>query len=115
MLQDLDFGYLDNHYYDLMPADNDIVVCVQGKNILVSRAADNQLSLPAWKQVREWSNEWTCWFDEPLKYVFELQGKKYFLWMGQAGDASDDSFKYESAMILRQMTSKNVCFGIMTA
>ena len=147
MLQDLDFGYLDNHYTPDTPADEDIVVCVQGKNILVNRHEDNTLTLPTWKQVQSWaagdagsceadsaepSDGWSRWFPEeasPVQYVFTLQEKKYFLWMGQAGAPAGDTcgceadnsncssteFAYESAMKLRQLPSKNVCFAIMTA
>lgn len=115
MIQDLDFGYLDNHYHPDTPADDDFVVCVQGKNILVHRHEDDQLTLPTWKQVKAWNGSWSQWFDEPVQYVFTMQDKKYFLWMGEAGESSDDQFAYELATKLRQLPSKNVCFAIMTA
>lgn len=115
MIQDLEFGYLDNHYRWETPSDDDIVVCVHGKNVLVRRDEDNHLILPTWAQVRDWSADWAEWFDEAVQYIFTLQGKKYFLWMGQAGESGNAQFSYEPAMTLRQLTSKNVCFAIMTA
>lgn len=115
MLQDLDFGYLDNHYRPTVPAEEDIVVCVQGKNILVYRHENNELTLPTWKQVQEWSADWGKWFDTPVQYVFSMQEKNYFLWMGEAGNPGDDHFAYEPAMKLRQLPSKNICFATMTA
>lgn len=115
MLQDLDFGYLDNHYHPDTPTDEDLVVCVRGKDILVYRNEENFLALPTWKEVRSWSDGWNTWFDQPVQYVFTMQEKKYFLWMGEAGEAGDERFAYEMAMKLRQLPSKNVCFAIMTA
>ena len=115
MIQDLDFGYLDNHYDYHKPEDEDIVVCVSGKDILVHRDENRYLSLPTWGEVKEWSGQWTKWFNEPVQYVFTLQEKRYFLWMGESGEVADPQYDYESAMILRQRRSKNVCFGIMTA
>ena len=115
MLQDLDFGYLDNHYQPAMPEDEDFVVCVQGKQILVCRDEEDHLTLPTWARVKTWCGDWNQWFEEPVQYVFTMQKKRYFLWMGQAGTAGDEAFGYEPAMTLRQLPSKNICFAIMTA
>lgn len=114
MLQDLDFGYLDNQYHPQLPGESDIVICVRDKDVLLHRNADDTLALPAWGQVKCWQDHWEHWFDLPTQYAFTLQEKHYFLFMGQAGDA-DDYFTYESAMNLRQKTSKNICFAVMTA
>lgn len=115
MLQDLDFGYLDNHYVKHIPDDEDIVVCIDGGNVLVCRDEDRYLSLPTWGEVKSWSEDWHKWLDEPVQYVFTLQEKKYFLWMGKAGKADSLKYAYEPVMLLRQRKSKNICFGIMTA
>ena len=115
MIQDLDFGYLDNHYVNHTPSDEDIVVCISGKDVLVHRDEEKYLSLPTWGEVKEWSGDWDKWFDEPVQYVFTLQEKKYFLWMGKTGEGKDSKYAYEPAMMLRQRRSKNVCFGIQTA
>ena len=115
MIQDLDFGYLDNHYVNHIPSDEDIVVCISGKDVLVHRNENKYLELPTWGEVKEWCADWTKWFDEPVQYVFTLQEKKYFLWMGKTGEAADAKYAYEPVMMLRQRRSKNVCFGIQTA
>lgn len=115
MLQDLDFGQLDNQFHPATPSEEDIIVCVQGKNVLVARDNENHLTLPTWKQVQSWSTDWSRWFDAPVQYAFTLQNVRYFLWMGEAGGADDENFAYEPAMGLRQLTSKNICFAIMTA
>ena len=115
MLQDLDFGYLDNQYHAEEPQDEDIVICVQGKNTLLHRDEDGTLSLPTWGQVRAWCDSWERWFDYPTQYAFTMQEQRYFIFMGKAGAVEGDYFTYENATILRQQTSKNVIFAMMTA
>ena len=114
MLQDLEFGYLDNQYHYETPADDAVIICIQGKNTLLHRASDDTLTLPTWAQVKQWCGPWQRWFDEPTRYAFTMQEKHYFLFMGVAGEA-DDYFTYENATVLRQQTSKNICFAMMTA
>lgn len=115
MLQDLDFGYLDNQYRYEEPTDDAVVICIQGKNTLLHRASDDSLTLPTWAQVKQWCDRWERWMEEPTRYAFTMQEKQYFLFMGKAGDCLDDYFTYENATLLRQVTSKNVCFAMMTA
>lgn len=115
MLQDLDYGYLDNQYKQVVPETTDIVICIQKNAILVCRDSNNQLSLPTWAMVQTWSGSWNQWFEEPLTYAFRLQDKNYFLWMGEAGECPDEKYAYEPASSLRQKESKNICFALMTA
>ena len=115
MLQDLDFGYLDNQYHTAEPRDEDIIVCVQGKNMLLHRAEDDTLTLPTWGRVKNWYTGWTQWFDYPTVYAFTLQEQRYFLFMGKAGECPDPYFTYENATILRPQTSRNIYFAMMTA
>ena len=115
MLQDLDFGHLDNQYHAEEPQDHHIVVCVQGKNILLHRGEDDTLVLPTWGQVKHWCGSWERWFESPTQYAFTMQEQHYFLFMGKAGECPDAYFTYENATILRQQTSKNICFAMMTA
>ena len=115
MLQDLDFGHLDNQYHKESPRDNDIVVCVHDKGILIKRDNEDHLALPTWGQVKSWGAHWNHWFDAPTQYIFTMQDSHYFLWMGDAGTPADDTYTYEAAANLRQLTSNNVCFAAMTA
>ncbi len=118
MIQDLDFGKLDNQYRPITPNDDDIIVCAQGNKLLAACDENDILTLPTWKQVQQWSaadNGWKQWGDEPLRYAFSLQGQNYFLWMGEAGHPGDESFKYEGTRYYRQLPSKNICFALMTA
>ena len=115
MLQDLDYGQLDNQYKKIKPSVEDIVVCVQKNTILVHRDTNNQLTLPTWGEVQGWCRDWRQWLEEPLTYAFSLQDKNYFLWMGETGECPDEKYTYEPASGLRQKESKNICFALMTA
>ncbi len=115
MLQDLAFGRLENEFRVKMPEDEDIVVCFQDNSVLISRAENDTLQLPSFAQVKAWCGGWSSWNTEQLQYIFRLQGVNYFLWMGESGDTSDTTYHYESTRNLRQLTSKTVCFAVMTA
>lgn len=115
MLQDLDFGSLDNQYHWQQPKQEDIVVCIRGGEILIRRDAEERLHLPRWQQVQSWSEGWEQWLEEPTRYAFRMQGQNYFLWMGAAGEPGDEAFTYVPAGSLRQLISKNICFALMTA
>ena len=115
MLQDLTLGALDNQYRHQLPEAEDKVICVRGGSIMVARDKFNTLTLPTVKQVLAWSGEWAHWHEESLRYIFTLQGEKYFLWMGEAGEPAEEAFAYEAARTLRQLNSKHICFAAMTA
>lgn len=115
MIQDLDYGKLDNQYKNITPTPDDIVVCIQKNTMLVCRDENNHLSLPTWKEVQTWAAEWNQWLEAPLTYAFNLQDRNYFLWMGEAGECPDNKYAYEPASSLRQKESKNICFALMTA
>ena len=114
MLQDLDFGYLDNQYHACQPEAADRIVCIRGGEILLHRAEDDTLNLPTWKQVSTWRENWTPWFEQPTQYAFTLQEQRYFLFMGTAGEGNE-GYTYEAVATLRQEKSKNICFAVMTA
>ena len=115
MLQDLAFGKLDNAFHDFLPGEEDVVICVRQGGILLHRGEDESLQLPRWQLVQPWTENWPHWNEKPLQYVFCMQNRNYFLWMGDAGECPDPDFHYEPARGLRQMQSKDVCFAAMTA
>ena len=115
MLQDLAFGKLDNAFRDIAPTAEDVVICFQKNSILLHRNSDDTLLLPQWSAVVDWAKNWSCWNEKQLQYVFCLQGINYFLWMGEAGDCPDPEFHLEQIRTLRQLPSKEICFGVMTA
>lgn len=112
MLQDLEFGHLDNQYHEKTPNGCDIVLCMHRGDILVKRDTDNQLHLPTWQQVQSLCASWHRWGGMALQFVFSMQGEDYYLWMGEAGDVP--GYAYEPASTLRQTVSKNICFAAMT-
>ena len=116
MLQDLAFGKLENEFRRYEPAEGNIVFCFRGNQVLIRRAEDDTLTLPRWEQAERWRKEedWTPWDGEtPVRYVFTLQGTRCFLFMGEAGEM--EGFGWETTRQLRQLQSKEVCFGVMTA
>ena len=112
MLQDLDFGYLDNQYRQKCPQPHDTVLCMRSGDILLHRSADNTLSFPTWSQVQSQCSTWHRWGGMELQFIFTLQERDFYLWMGEAGDLP--GFTYEPAATLRQVISKNLCFAAMT-
>ena len=114
MLQDLSFGRLENEFRNVPPESGDLVVCIRENGILLGRSEEGTLSFPAWGQVQRWAENWHHWEGEPFRYVFRMQEKNYFLWMGEGGEA-DAGFTYESARLLRELNSKDACFAAMTA
>ena len=115
MLQDLAFGKLYNEFKNVQPSKDDVVVCFQGNSVLIKRNPDNSLELPRYSQVSCWEKNWQQWREEQYRYVFQMQDVSYFLWMGEAGVCPDAAYAYESTRQLRQLTSKEVCFAVMTA
>ena len=117
MLQDLAYGKMENQFRVIQPSDNDIVVCFEDNRVLIKRDEHDALQLPTYNQVMAWAEQehWQHWNDQAVQYVFRLQNVNYFIWMGQSGHSGDQAFDYESVKTLRQVVSKDVCFGVMTA
>ena len=112
MLQDLSFGHLDNQYHESAPQPQDILLCMRGSDILIHRDADNVLTLPTWEQANTHCGSWNTWSDSQTQFIFSMQDRDYYLWMGEAGDIP--GFSYEPAASLRQTVSKDICFAAMT-
>ena len=111
MLQDLAFGKMEIEYRNVRPAADSLALCFRGGDILLHRNGDDTLVLPTVTQVETWRKEDTA---GKWRYLFRLQGVDCFLWMGDTVEAPE-GFSYEPARSLRQLTSKDLCFGILTA
>ena len=46
MLQDLDYGRLENEFRNVYPSEEDTVVCFRGNMALIHRNEKNELHLP---------------------------------------------------------------------
>ena len=112
MLQDLSHGKLEIEYRSPNAAPDALALCFRGGDILLRRNRDDSLMLPKISQVLSWTNEATA---EKFRYLFRLQGVDCFLWMGDGIESPEEDFSYEPARALRQLTSKDLCYGIMTA
>ncbi len=111
MLQDLSYGKLEIEYHNPDPTPDSMVLCFHEGNILLRRLADDSLMLPTVAQAETWCKEDAA---GKLRYLFRLQGIACYLWMGAAME-KPEGFSYEPARALRQLTSKDLCFGILTA
>ena len=109
MLQDLSGGRLLNEFRNPDPKPDDIVVCFRDNQVLLHRDADDTLCLPSAKERTYWNG----WDSQPLRYVFRLQKKNYYLLLGEG--ETFGAYAFEPVRTLRQLQSKDVCFAVMTA
>ena len=103
MLQDLDSDRLENEYRPLPPREDDLVLCFRGPDVLLHRAPDDTLTLPAA----------ALFPGAALRYAFRLRETGYYLLSGEDLDAPAP-FTWERARALRQRVSREVCFAILT-
>ena len=107
MLQDLDFGRLENEFRNVTATAGDIILCFHQGKVLLSRDADDGLTLPTLEQMERWAATGST------RYVFRMQERNYFLWNGEI-PAIDGGFGFEPVRQLRQLKNKEVCFAVMT-
>ena len=108
MLQDLDFGRLENEFRNIPATGEDIILCFHEGNVLLCRGADDTLTLPTFAQMRDWQTP------SAPRYLFRMQERNYFLWTDAAPASPDGGFGYEPVRQLRQMKSKDICYAVMT-
>ena len=107
MLQDMTFGRLENEFRNITAKPEDIVLCFQAGQVLLSRGADDSLILPTLSQIAV--AETTV----PPRYLFRMHGQNFFLWT-DATPSSPVGFSYEPVRTLRQLRSKEICYAVMT-
>ena len=115
MLQDLEYGRLENEFRNVQPRDTDAVVCFKGSDLLMKRNPDDTLELPTVAQVSAWSGGWQRWREDALQYAFCLHDVNYFIWLGVADEIRDADFRFAFVRTIRQQTSKDICYAMMTA
>lgn len=108
MLQDLDFGRLENEFRNMEATAEDIILCYHNGGILLCRETDDTLILPTLSQMATWQTP------SAPRYLFRMQEKNYFLWTDTAPISPDSGFAYEPVQQLRQLKSKAICFAVMT-
>lgn len=115
MLQDLSYGRLENEFHNIAPQRDDFVICFQNQQILVKTEADNTISVPTVSQLEAWRPGLQGWFPEHLRYVFRMQEKNYFLWLGDLDEKVCDGYQFEPIRLLRYKGLSDLCFGAWTA
>ena len=106
MLQDMASGRLENEFRNIAACPEDTVLCFQEGQVLLSRDADDALTLPTLSQIT--ASEMAA-----PRYLFRMNGQNFFLWTDAAPD-TPEGFGYEPVRTLRQLKSKEICYAIMT-
>ena len=116
MLQDLSFGKLENEFQNLQPGAEDLLICFQNNQILLKREEDNTILLPAIGESETWAGEWKRWFAEGFRYVFRMQEKNYFLWLGDLEENKYGDYSFEPMRMLRYKgVSSDLLYAAFTA
>lgn len=103
MLQDLEFGRLENEYRPTGPLQTDPVLCFRGPDVLLYRDENDALTLPTVAQLPA----------EGLRYAFRLRSTGYHLLSGD-GIEAPSPFTWENARGLRRSAPSDVCFAVLT-
>ena len=101
MLQDIS-GQFDNQYKSLIPGTGDVAVCFKDGQVLLHRDENGTLQFPCYDS------------PAPGRYLFRLADRNWFLWEADPTPL-EKGFSWEPVRQLRQLQSKDICFGIMTA
>ncbi len=118
MIQDIKPHIFHNEFKNLKPDANDKAIVFDGKNFLVKRDEDDTLHMPGCSDI-----------EGDYQYVFSVDDTRYFLFKGweyaeREGEVEHyirryekhlEGFKFENIQNLRQLTSKELCFAVMTA
>ena len=107
MLQDI-VGRLENEYRNIAASAEDYILCFQEGMVLLSRGADDALTLPTLFQMINGAET------AAPRYLFRMQDRNYFLWTDAAPLSPVEGFAYEPVRQLRQLKSKEICFAVMT-
>ena len=115
MLQDLSYGKLENEFRDLQPHAEDLVICFQNNQILLKRE-ENAIILPTVAEAETWAGGWKAWFTEGFRYVFRMQEKNYFLWLGDLEETQYGEYSLEPMRMLRYKgIDRDLLFAAFTA
>ena len=105
MLQDMEFGRLENEFRNITANPEDIILCFRDGQVLLRRDGDDVLTLPTLAQMPRYVSA--------PRYIFRMNGENFFLWTDTAPEQLD-GFAYEPVRMLRQLKSKEICYAVMT-
>ena len=106
MLQDMEFGRLENEFRNITANPEDVILCFRDGQVLLCRDGDDSLTLPTLDQMPRHTSA--------PRYIFRMNGENFFLWTDSAPEQLD-GFAYEPVRMLRQLKSKEICYAVMTA
>lgn len=115
MMQDLSFGKLENEFRNLEPQPEDLVICFQDQQILLKRDEDNKIFFPTVAETTSWAENWKPWFSSGFRYVFRMQEKNYFLWLGDIAACDYGDYHFEQTRMLRYKGISDLLFAVFTA
>ncbi len=108
MLQDLSFGKLENQYKNILPRDEDTILCFRNRDVLMLKASDGSVAFPKYNEISSCTGG-------AFRYVFTMQDTKYFLYMFGEIELSAHNYTYIPVSELRKIETKDACFAVMTA
>lgn len=123
MIQDIFPKKFKNEFISKEITPQSRVIIFEKRTVLIKRNSDNTLSLPTYAQLLEEDKVRVAQEKDLYQYVFSIDGEAFFLLKNFARDMTNDDisywelpeFTYENISTLRQMTSKDVCFCVMSA
>lgn len=114
MIQDIWPQKLKNEYIEKEVSAESLVVIFRNREVLIRRNEEEELFLPTYRELSEQGR--LQGMAERLQYLFSVGSREYFLYPSWEREAEEiTGYHYENVRILRQMISKEVCFGVMTA
>ena len=96
MLQDLEYGRLENEFRNQPPMAEDIVICFQNQQILLKQGSEDVF--PTFEEVSALAENWTNWYEQGFRYVFRMQEQNYFLWLGDLAEGEYGDYRYRMAV-----------------
>lgn len=121
MIQDIFPKRFKNQYQNKEPIEDSRIFVFRERQILIGQDGNQNLSLPGFKELREQAEGKALENGEEafgglvsrLLYYFTIDETDYFGYHGVLEAFGE--YKYAPVRSFRQMISKDICFGIMTA
>lgn len=115
MLQELSYGKLENEFHNRKPQPEDLVICFQNHQILLKRE-ESSVAFPSVAEVTPWMENRETWYGEGFRYVFKMQEKNYFLWLGDLEEAGFGEYTFEPMRMFRYKgVHSDLLYGAFTA
>lgn len=114
MLQDLSYGRLENEFRNLSPEGEDRVICFHNNQVLL-KSREEAFLIPTVEEIDSLTQNWNPWYSEGLRYVFRMQERNYYLWLGDVEESALGEFCLEPIRLLRYKDVDDLCFAAWTA